>query len=126
MVKYAVDITAQKLRNADFEGQITAINKSQAVIEFNLDGTIITANEKLLKTLGYTLGEIRGRHHQRIRGSGLSQSADYRMFWERLGRGEYDAGQYKRIAEKAGAEVWVQASWNPITGEMPGGSRSRW
>jgi len=113
VVKYASDITAQKLRNADFEGQIAAIHKSQAVIEFNLDGTIVTANENFLKTLGYSLGEIQGKHHRMFVDPDYRDSADYRMFWERLGRGEYDAGQYKRIG-KGGAEVWIQASYNPI------------
>ena len=113
VVKYAADITAQKLRSADFEGQIAAIHKSQAVIEFNLDGTIITANENFQKTLGYSLDEIQGQHHRMFVEPAYRDSADYRLFWERLGRGEYDAGQYKRIG-KGGAEVWIQASYNPI------------
>ena len=113
VVKYATDITAQKLRSADFEGQIAAIHKSQAVIEFSLDGTVLTANENFLKTLGYTLGEIRGQHHRMFVDPVYRESAEYRMFWERLSRGEYDAGQYKRIG-KGGTEIWIQASYNPI------------
>ena len=113
VVKYATDITAQKLRSADFEGQIAAIHKSQAVIEFSLDGIVLTANENFLKTLGYTLGEIRGQHHRMFVDPVYRESAEYRMFWERLSRGEYDAGQYKRIG-KGGTEIWIQASYNPI------------
>ncbi|HEY8939629.1 MAG TPA: PAS domain S-box protein, partial [Cellvibrio sp.] len=113
VVKYATDITADKNRNADYAGQLAAIGKSQAVIEFNLDGTIITANENFLKVLGYSLDEVRGQHHSLFVESQYQLSPEYRQFWERLRRGEYDAGQYKRIA-KGGREVWIQASYNPI------------
>ena len=113
VVKYASDITEQKMRNLDFEGQLAAINKVQAVIEFALDGTILTANENFLKTLGYSLAEIKGQHHGMFVDAAYRQSPDYRMFWEKLGRGEFDAGQYKRIG-KGGREIWIQASYNPI------------
>ncbi len=113
VVKFATDITEDKLRNADFEGQIAAIGKAQAVIEFCLDGKILTANENFLNTLGYTLDEIKGQHHSMFVEPGHRQSAEYRAFWEKLGRGEYDAGQYKRIG-KGGKEIWIQASYNPI------------
>lgn len=113
VVKYATDITAEKNRNADYAGQLAAIGKSQAVIEFNLDGTVITANENFLKVLGYSLDEVRGKHHSLFVDSQYQHSPEYRQFWERLGRGEYDAGQYKRLG-KGGREVWIQASYNPI------------
>jgi len=113
VIKFATDITADKLKNADFEGQLAAINKAQAVIEFSLDGKILNANENFLKTLGYTLEEIRGRHHSMFVEPSYAQSADYKHFWEKLGRGEFDAAQYKRIG-KGGREVWIQASYNPI------------
>jgi methyl-accepting chemotaxis protein len=113
VVKFAADITEQKLRNADFEGQIAAIHKSQAVIEFSLDGTILNANENFLKALGYSIDEIRGKHHSMFVEPSYRESRDYKQFWERLARGEYDAGQYKRIA-KDGSEIWIQASYNPI------------
>lgn len=113
VVKYAADITADKNRNADYAGQLAAIGKSQAVIEFTLDGTIITANDNFLKVIGYSLDEVRGKHHSLFVDSQYQHSQEYRQFWERLGRGEYDAGQYKRIA-KGGREVWIQASYNPI------------
>ena len=104
---------AQKQRIADFEGQIAAIQKAQAVIEFMLDGTILTANDNFLKTLGYTLDEIKGKHHSMFAPPGLKESPEYREFWAKLGRGEFDAGQYQRIG-KGGKEVWIQASYNPI------------
>ena len=113
VVKYATDITEQKLRNADFEGQLAAIGKAQAVIEFTPDGKILTANANFLGAVGYGLDEIKGQHHSMFVEPALRQSTDYRLFWEKLGRGNYDAGQYKRIA-KGGREIWIQASYNPI------------
>jgi methyl-accepting chemotaxis protein len=111
--KYATDIAEQKMRLADYEGLITAINKAQAVIEFDLDGTIRTANANFLSVLGYTLDEVKGRHHSLFVAPSQRDSAEYRAFWAKLGRGEYDAGQYLRIG-KGGREVWIQASYNPI------------
>ena len=113
VVKFATDITAQKMQAADFAGQLAAINKSQAVIEFSLDGRILAANENFLATTGYTLEEVRGRHHSMFVEQAYRESAEYRAFWEKLGRGEYDAGQYRRLG-KGGREVWIQASYNPI------------
>ncbi|MGE0062315.1 MAG: methyl-accepting chemotaxis protein [Xanthobacteraceae bacterium] len=113
VVKFATDITADKLRTADFEGQLAAIGKAMAVIEFELDGRIRIANENFLKTLGYTLDEVRGQHHRIFVDAATRESSDYRLFWEKLARGEYDSGQYKRIG-KAGNEIWIQASYNPI------------
>ncbi len=101
------------MRNADYEGQIAAIGKAQAVIEFSMDGKILNANDNFLKTLGYSLDEIKGHHHSMFVEPAYRQSPEYRMFWEKLGRGEYDAGQYKRIG-KGGSEIWIQASYNPI------------
>ena len=113
VVKYATDITAAKMKAADYAGQLGAIGKSQAVIEFSMDGKIIVANENFLKVLGYTLEEIVGRHHSMFAEPAYAASSEYRLFWEKLGRGEFDAGQYKRIG-KAGKEVWIEASYNPI------------
>ncbi|WP_052162565.1 PAS domain S-box protein [Aquabacterium sp. NJ1] len=113
VVKYATDITQAKLQAADFEGQLKAISKAQAVIEFSLDGKILHANENFLSTLGYTLSEIKGQHHSMFVDPDFRNSVDYRLFWEKLGRGEYDAGQYKRLG-KGGREIWIQASYNPI------------
>ncbi|MGJ4964650.1 PAS domain-containing protein [Bradyrhizobium sp. HKCCYLRH3061] len=113
VVKFATDVTAQKLRNADLAGQIAAISKSQAVIEFELDGTIINANDNFLQALGYTLSEIKGRHHSMFVDPSERDSPAYRNFWAALNRGEYQASEYKRIG-KGGREVWIQASYNPI------------
>lgn len=113
VVKYATDITAQTLKNADYEGQINAIGKSQAVIEFELDGTIITANENFTSTVGYALEEIQGQHHRMFVDPIEAKSEAYEAFWQKLGRGEFDAGEYRRIG-KNGQEIWIQASYNPI------------
>jgi methyl-accepting chemotaxis protein len=113
VIKFATDVTEDKLRNANFEGQLAAIHKAQAVIEFELDGTIITANDNFLSTLGYSLSEVKGRHHRMFVEPAYAQSAEYKLFWEKLARGEFDAAQYKRIGN-GGKEVWIQASYNPI------------
>lgn len=113
VVKFATDVTEQKLRTADLSGQIAAIGKSQAVIEFNMDGTIRTANDNFLHTLGYSLAEIQGKHHGMFVQPAERDSAAYREFWAALNRGEYQAAEYKRIG-KGGKEVWIQASYNPI------------
>ena len=113
IVKFANDITQRKQASAEAMGQIDAIGKSQAVIHFNLDGTVVEANQNFLSALGYTLEEIRGKHHRIFVAPEDAASQTYRLFWEKLGRGEYDAGEYKRLA-KDGREVWIQASYNPI------------
>jgi len=113
VVKYATDITGQKLKTADLAGQIAAIAKSQAVIEFDMDGTVLTANDNFLHTLGYSLGEIKGHHHRMFVDPTERDSAAYREFWAALNRGEYQAAEYKRLG-KGGKEVWIQASYNPI------------
>ncbi|MEH2520381.1 methyl-accepting chemotaxis protein [Bradyrhizobium sp. AZCC 1610] len=113
VVKFATDITSQKLATADLAGQIAAIGKSQAVIEFNMDGTIIGANQNFLKTVGYALDEIRGRHHSMFVDPSERDGAAYREFWAALNRGEYQAAEYKRIG-KGAKEIWIQASYNPI------------
>jgi methyl-accepting chemotaxis protein len=113
VVKFATNVTAQKLQNADLAGQIAAIGKSQAVIEFNMDGTVITANSNFLNALGYSLGEIQGRHHSMFVDPADRDSAEYREFWASLNRGNYQAAEYKRLG-KGGKEIWIQASYNPI------------
>jgi len=113
VVKFATDVTEQKLRNADFAGQLAAIGKSQAVIEFNLDGTIRTANAGFLDTMGYTLAEVQGKHHSMFVPPAERDSSAYREFWASLNRGEFQAAEFKRIA-KSGKEIWIQASYNPI------------
>jgi methyl-accepting chemotaxis protein len=113
IVKYASDITRQKTESADFAGQLNAINKSQAVIEFELDGTIRHANDNFLSAVGYRLEEIRGQHHGMFVGDQMRRSAEYQNFWRNLAAGEYQAGEFQRFG-KGGREIWLQASYNPI------------
>ena len=113
VVKFATDVSAQKLKTADLEGQIEAIGKSQAVIEFNMDGTILTANANFLGAVGYSLGEIQGKHHRMFVDPADRDGAEYREFWANLNRGDYQAAEYKRLG-KGGKEIWIQASYNPI------------
>ncbi|MBR1283940.1 PAS domain-containing methyl-accepting chemotaxis protein [Bradyrhizobium sp. AUGA SZCCT0177] len=113
VVKFATDVTAQKLKAADNDGQISAIVKSQAVIEFNMDGTIRTANPNFCAALGYSLPEIQGKHHGMFVDPNERNAPAYREFWENLNRGQYQAAEYRRIA-KGGREIWIQASYNPI------------
>ena len=113
VVKFATDVTEQKLRVADSNGQISAIGKSQAVIEFDMDGTIRSANANFLNTLGYTLDEIKGHHHRMFVTSQERESEAYRDFWAALNRGEYRSGEFQRVG-KGGKDVWIQASYNPI------------
>jgi len=109
--KSIVKVDATELEN--MRGQITAINRVQAVIEFDLDGTVLTANQNFLSVMGYSFDEIKGRHHSMFVDADYRASSEYRSFWERLGRGDFEAGQYKRVG-KGGKEVWIQASYNPI------------
>ncbi|MCG7570330.1 methyl-accepting chemotaxis protein [Pseudoalteromonas sp. CNC9-20] len=113
VVKFATDITESKLKRTELEGRAKAISRAQAVIEFELDGTIITANDNFLSTLGYRLEEIKGQHHRMFVAPEEAASPEYTVFWQRLSQGEYNSGQYKRIG-KNGAEIWIQASYNPI------------
>jgi methyl-accepting chemotaxis protein len=113
VIKFATDITASKRRNADYEGKIDAISKAQAVIEFRLDGTVIRANDNFLKSVGYTLEEIEGKHHRMFCEPEYAKSEEYAQFWQKLARGEFDAGEYKRVT-KDGREIWLNATYNPI------------
>ncbi|MBL4719774.1 MAG: PAS domain-containing protein, partial [Alphaproteobacteria bacterium] len=105
-VATATDNSAEILR---------AISASQAMIEFELDGTILTANDNFLNTLGYTLAEVQGKHHSIFLEAGVSAKPAYRQFWEDLRSGKFQAGEFKRI-HRNGDEVWIQASYNPVVG----------
>ncbi|WP_374381621.1 PAS domain S-box protein [Dongia sp.] len=113
IVKVATDITDQVKEEATLDGQVAAINRSQAVIHFELDGTITNANKNFLDLLGYSLEEIKGKHHSMFVDAAERGSAGYRQFWERLRAGQFQAGQYKRIG-KNGKECWIEASYNPV------------
>lgn len=115
VVKFATDITQQKHITIDYEGQLRAIGRSQAVIEFALDGTILYANDIFLRVVGYTLDEIKGRHHGTLVEEAYRQSLDYRDFWAKLNRGESQSAEYKRIG-KGQRPIWLQATYTPILG----------
>ncbi|GAB2520056.1 methyl-accepting chemotaxis protein [Simplicispira piscis] len=113
VVKLATDITAQRVQQADFEGKIAAIHRVQAVIEFDLAGHILDANANFLNTFGYGRDEVLGQHHRMFCQPGFANSSEYANLWERLGRGEFIAGRFRRLS-KDGQEIWLQASYNPI------------
>ncbi|OAH36494.1 histidine kinase [Methylorubrum populi] len=113
VVKFATDVTQDKLHRADVAGQIAAINRSQGVIHFGMDGTILEANENFLNVVGYRLDEVRGRHHRTFVEPSDAESAEYLQLWDMLRRGEYQAGVFRRLG-KGGRTVWIQASYNPI------------
>ncbi|WMT89475.1 methyl-accepting chemotaxis protein [Pelagibacterium sp. H642] len=113
VIKFATDITEQKLRASDHAAQIAAISRVQAVIEFTLDGNVITANQNFLSTLGYALEDIVGKHHAMFCDPAYAASPEYRAFWDRLRQGEFAAGEFRR-RDKSGKDVWIQASYNPV------------
>ncbi|VAX30452.1 Methyl-accepting chemotaxis sensor/transducer protein [hydrothermal vent metagenome] len=113
VVKFATDVTEEKNKTSEFESKLEAIDKSQAAIEFNLDGTIITANDNFLGAIGYTLDEVQGKHHRIFCQPEYANSPAYTAFWEKLNRGEFDSGEYLRLG-KGGKEIWINASYNPI------------
>lgn len=95
--------------------KLEAISRSQAVIEFKLDGTIITANDNFLEALGYRLPEISGKHHRIFVCDDDRRSSDYAAFWESLRNGEFHTGEFRRI-RKDGSTIWIQAMYYPIAG----------
>ena len=113
MQRMQTKLLESKVVAYDYEAQIEAIAKSMGAIEFNLDGTIVSANNIFLDLMGYTLQEAKGKHHSMFVEPAYAAGADYRAFWDKLNRGDYNTGEYKRIA-KGGKEVWLQASYNPI------------
>jgi methyl-accepting chemotaxis protein len=113
VVKFATDITAQVSQQADLGAQLDAISKYQLFIEFTLQGNIVRANQNFLDLVGYSLGEIEGKHHGMFVSDDYRQSAEYAQFWERLRRGEAFSGQFQRFG-RGGAEAWLQACYIPI------------
>jgi methyl-accepting chemotaxis protein len=113
VVKFASDITAAKTISADNAGQIEAIDRSQAVIAFDINGTILSANQNFLNVVGYTADDVVGRHHSLFVDRSYAASAEYKDFWRLLAAGEFQSGEFRRIA-KDGAEIWLQAAYNPI------------
>lgn len=113
VVKFAMDVTDDKILAADYEYQLKAVRRTQAVIEFDTDGIILDANENFLNALGYRLDDIVGQHHRMFVERDFARSAEYQEFWRKLRDGRFHSGQYKRIA-KTGNEIWIEASYNPI------------
>jgi len=113
IVKVATDITAARTVADDHAGKVRAIDRAQAVVEFDLRGHVLAANERFLELMGYSLEEAQGQHHRMFCDPAYVATDAYRSFWDKLGRGEYDAGQYKRVA-KNNRDVWIQATYNPI------------
>ena len=102
-------------RSAELQARFEALDRSQAVIEFDLDGTVLDANANFLSVMGYTLDEVRGKHHRMFVEPAEQNSEEYRRFWETLRAGDFHADQFKRIA-KGGREVWIEATYNVILG----------
>jgi methyl-accepting chemotaxis protein len=113
IIKFASDVTAQTLSNIEMNGQVAALHRSMAVIAFTPDGTVLTANANFLDALGYQLSDVQGQHH-RMFVAPADQGPDYERFWQALGRGEYQSAEFRRLG-KDGREIWIQATYNPIT-----------
>lgn len=113
IVKFANDITQTKLHGIDTGAKIDAISRAQAVIEFKTDGTILTANQNFLATLGYTASEIIGKHHSMFVGPAFAASPEYGDMWRKLNAGEFVNGEFMRVG-KGGRTVFIQASYNPV------------
>jgi methyl-accepting chemotaxis protein len=113
VVKVATDITEEKLRNADYLGQVNAISRSQAVIQFDLTGKILDANDNFLSVMEYSLDEIKGQQHSLFVEPEFRNSPEYKRFWQDLANGEFKADEFKRIG-KGGKEVYIRATYNPI------------
>jgi methyl-accepting chemotaxis protein len=113
VIKFAMDITDRRKERAALEGMLDAIDRSQATIEFDLNGTILKANQNFLNTMGYKEDEILGKQHSMFVEPGYDRSSEYKEFWDKLRKGEVQAAQFKRLGKK-GKEVWLEAAYNPI------------
>ena len=113
VVKYATDITKVQQKNADYSGQLAAIDKVMGIVEFDLKGNILSVNKNFVDLTGYSENEIVGNHHGMFVDTNHRSSDEFKAFWDKLGRGETMAGQFKRVG-KGGKEIWLQASYNPI------------
>src|SRR5471032_2986754 len=113
VVKYAMDVTARVQHESESEAKLQAIDRAMAVIEFNLDGSIITANQNFLSRMGYTLAELKGKNHRLFCTPELINSSAYQDFWRRLNQGELFSGQFERV-DKHGRTVWLEANYNPV------------
>lgn len=112
VIKFATDITALKKRNVEYEGKVSAIGKAQAVIEFDMQGNVLEANANFLAVMDYDLSDIQGEHHRMFCEPEYASSAEYKKFWQKLNRGEFDAGRYKRLGNH-GKVVWIRPPTTP-------------
>lgn len=115
VIKNAIDITEQKTAALDQAAILEGIGTSQGLIEFEMDGTIRTANNNFLEVVGYGLSEIKGQHHSMFAPKGVAQSPEYQAFWNSLREGKFQAGKFPRL-NKQGKTVWIQAAYNPVLG----------
>lgn len=113
VVKYALDVTDKIKKEAETGGKLAAVDRAMAVIEFDLNGNVLTANDNFLKVMGYALTELKGKHHRLFCEAELVNSNEYADFWRRLNAGEFFSGQFKRLG-KHGRVVWLEASYNPV------------
>ncbi|WP_421552791.1 methyl-accepting chemotaxis protein [Pseudomonas yamanorum] len=113
VVKYAMDVTPKMQAESEANAKLQAIDRAMAVIEFNLDGTIISANQNFLNRMGYSLAQVQGKHHRMFCTPELANSSAYSEFWQRLNQGELFNGQFERI-DKNGHVVWLEANYNPV------------
>ena len=113
VVKIAADISAQVRMEQEQNSLINAINRSMAMIEFNLQGEVLTANDNFLNTMGYRLEDIRGKHHRLFCNREEADSAGYKNFWAQLNRGEYVSGRFQRVGRN-GQPIWLRATYNPV------------
>ncbi|SEI19977.1 methyl-accepting chemotaxis protein [Pseudomonas asplenii] len=113
IVKYALDVTAQVVREAETSSKLTALDRAMAVIEFDLNGNILWANDNFLSTMGYAKADLKGKQHRMFCEPSLVNSSEYSDFWRRLNAGEFFSGQFKRIG-KNGRTVWLEATYNPV------------
>lgn len=113
VVKYAMDVTPRLQSESESNGKLEAIGRAMAVIEFNLDGTVITANTNFLQRMGYSLAQIQGQHHRIFCAPNTAGTQAYSDFWRRLNQGELFSGQFERM-DKHGNTVWLEASYNPV------------
>ncbi|ANH99553.1 methyl-accepting chemotaxis sensory transducer with Pas/Pac sensor [Pseudomonas koreensis] len=113
VVKFAMDVTSKVQQESEANAKLQAIDRAMAVIEFDLDGGILTANQNFLTRMGYTLAELKGKHHRMFCRAELVNSSAYEDFWRRLNQGELFQGQFERV-DKRGQSVWLEANYNPV------------
>ena len=100
-------------KGRDSAAKLAALDRSQAIIEFDTGGNIVTANQNFLDVLGYSLGEIQGKHHSMFVEAKERDGVEYRRFWDDLRAGKFQQAEYKPI-RKGGKEIWIQATYNPL------------